>query len=91
MNDEEQQPPAIANRNRMFGEGMIHGQVEPPQSLQEEASRFNASVPTEYRPSGSLNGMAQDQYENTLGGSFKPMNGSALDTWSTKRYFSPAE
>lgn len=79
--------PAYANRNQSFGEGMVHGQVAAPQSLQEEAARYGAQVPTEYRPSGSLNGMAADQYEATIGGSLAVQNGSASDTWRTKKFF----
>jgi hypothetical protein len=89
--DEEQIParvaPAVANRSQQFGEGMIHGQVAPPESLQQEAARYNASVPREYRPSGSLNGMAQDQYQATLGGAFATPNGSAMSTYQTKKFF----
>ncbi len=83
----EEQVPAVYNRNAAFGEGLIGGQVQPPMSLQAEASRFNAQVPRAYRPTGSFNGMSQAQYENTLGGAFANPNGNALDTWMTKRYF----
>ena len=88
--ENEQQVRAIADRTQQFGEGMIHGQVAPPPSLQETAARYNASVPREYRPSGTLNGMSNEQYENTLGGAFANPNGSALSTWQVKRYFEPA-
>ena len=53
MVDEYAQPPAISNRSQEFGSGMIGGQVAPPDSLQQEAARYNASVPRNYRPSGS--------------------------------------
>jgi hypothetical protein len=87
MDDEQQKVPAIANRNEAFGAGLVGGQVQAPPSLQEEAARYNSGVPHEYRPSGSLNGMAADQYQATLGGAFSNQNGSAEDTWSTKKYF----
>jgi hypothetical protein len=87
MDENEQQVPAIANRNEAFGAGLVGGQVQAPPSLQAEAARYNASVPQEYRPSGSLNGMSQEQYQATLGGAFANPNGSAMDTWSTKKYF----
>lgn len=84
---DQDQIPAYANRNQAFGEGMVHGQVAPPPSLQDEAARYNAEVPRAYRPSGSFNGMAQGQYENTLGGAFRNPNGSAMDTYATKKFF----
>ncbi len=66
---------------------MVHGQVAAPPSLQDEAARYNAQVPREYKPGGSLNGMSGEQYENTLGGAFRNPNGSAMDTYATKKYF----
>ncbi len=91
MNDEEAPTSAIYNRNAAFGEGLIGGQVAPPPSLQDEAARYNAEVPRAYRPSGSGNGMSSGQAQATLGGAFANPNGSALDTWATKRYFTPSE
>lgn len=85
--DEEQQVPAVANRSQEFGSGMIGGQVAPPASLQETAARYNASVPRNYRPSGSGIGMSAGQATATFGGMFRNPNGSATDTWETKRYF----
>jgi hypothetical protein len=91
VDENEQQVPAIANRNEAFGTGLVGGQVQAPPSLQEEAARYNAEVPRAYRPSGSGNGMSSGQAQATLGGAFANPNGSALDTWATKRYFTPSE
>ena len=88
MNPEEQpQVPAISNRSQEFGSGMIGGQVAPPMSLQAEADRFNASVPHNYRPSGSGIGMSAGQAQTTFGGMFRNANGYAADTYQTKKYF----
>lgn len=85
---EEQVPPsAVQNRNQAFGQGLLHGAESPSPSLQAEADRFNASVPQHYKPSGSGNGMSQGQYQTTLGGAFANPNGSALDTYATKKFF----
>ena len=89
--DEQEVAPAIMNRNRAFGEGLVGGQIAAPPSLQEESARFNSMVPHAYRPSGTSNGMSSGQYRATLGGAFANPNGSALDTWATKRYFTPSE
>ena len=84
---DEEQVPAIANRSQRFGEGMIHGQASPPESLQAEANRFNASVPKVYRPSGSGIGMSAGQAEATYSGLFRNANGSAADTYQSKKFF----
>lgn len=84
---DEEEVPAVQNRNEAFGHGLVGGQVQPPPSLMAEAARYSAETPHEYRPSGSLNGMSSEQYQATLGGAFENQNGSALDTWSTKKYF----
>ncbi len=84
-------PTPVQNRNAAFGEGLTGGQIAAPPSLQEESARFNSMVPRAYRPSGTSNGMSAEQAEATLGGAFGNPNGSALDTWMTKRYFEPAE
>ena len=73
MDENEQQVLTIANRNEAFGAGLVGGQVQAPPSLQEEAARYRAATPREYKPSGSFNGMAQGQYENTLGGAFRKL------------------
>lgn len=89
--NDEQQIPAVQNRNEAFGQGLTGGQVMPPPSLQEDAARYNSETPTVYRPSGSGNGMSAGQAEATLGGALGVGNGSAEDTWSTKRYFTSPE
>lgn len=61
------------------------GEVSP--GLQQLAARFNAQTPTSYRPSGTSNGMAADQFEATMGGMFPTQNGSAESTYKTKKYF----
>ena len=87
MNDSQAAPPPVQNRNEAFGEGLLHGAENPSPSLQAEADRFNAAVPQHYKPSGSGNGMSSEQYQTTLGGAFANPNGSALDTYATKKYF----
>jgi len=73
-------------RGQHFGVGMLSG-GEPSQSLQELAARYKAETPTAYRPSGTSNGMSADQFSATLGGQFANQNGSASDTWETKKYY----
>ena len=89
--DDETLTPAVQNRNAAFGEGLTGGQIAAPPSLQEESARFNSMVPHAYRPSGSANGMSSGQAQATLGGAFANPNGSALDTYATKKYFTPSE
>ena len=72
---------------RIFG--VVGGQIAVPPSLQEESARLNSMVPHAYRKSGSANGMSSGQYQATLGGAFANPNGSALDTYATKKYFQP--
>jgi len=81
------QPPPFQSRGQAFGEGMVGGQVTAPPSMLEAAARYNAAVPRAYHPSGSMNGMSQGQYQNTLGGQFSNPNGIAQDYYQTKRYF----
>jgi hypothetical protein len=89
VNDDEDQqyPPSAEGRNQNFGAGMMGGQIDPSPSLQETARRFNAQIPTSYRPSGTSNGMSADQFQATLGGMFPTQNGSATDTYQTKKYY----
>ena len=84
-------PAPVQNRNAAFGEGLTGGQVAAPPSLQAEAARYNEMVPHAYRPSGTSNGMSAGQAQATLGGAFSNPNGSALDTYNTKKYFQPSE
>jgi len=82
-----QQPPPFQSRGQAFGEGMVGGQLSAPPSMLEQAAKFNAQVPQTYRPSGSMNGMSANQYQNTLGGQFQNPNGISQDYYQTKRYF----
>ena len=84
-------PAPVQNRNAAFGEGLTGGQIAAPPSLQAESARFNSMVPHAYRPSGSANGMSSGQAQATLSGAFANPNGSALDTYATKKYFQPSE
>lgn len=61
------------------------GEVSP--GLQEMAQRYKAQTPTAYQPSGTSNGMSADQFQATLGGMFPVQNGSASDTYNTKKYY----
>ena len=82
-------PAPVQNRNAAFGEGLVGGQIAAPPSLQAESARFNSMVPHAYRPRGTSNGMSSGQAQATLGGAFANQNGSAMDTWTTKKFFSP--
>jgi hypothetical protein len=90
--DEDQVVPPVSGRSQHFGEGILSGgglsggaEISP--GLQESARRFNAAVPTAYRGLGSSNGMAASQYQATMGGMFATQNGSALDTYATKKFY----
>jgi hypothetical protein len=61
------------------------GEVSP--GLQQLAARYKAMTPTSCRPSGTSNGMSADQFQ-ALGGMFPVQNGSATDTYNTKKYYS---
>jgi hypothetical protein len=87
INDENERVPAVANRSQEFGTGLVGGQVSPPESLQQEATRYNAATPKVYQPSGSGIGMSSSQAQATFGGLFGVGNGSSAQTWETKRYF----
>jgi hypothetical protein len=91
MEDDEEQMPPVSGRGQHFGEGMLSGSgisgAEISPGLAQMAARYAAQTPTSYRPSGTSNGMGADQFKNTLGGMFPVQNGSASDTYETKKYY----
>jgi hypothetical protein len=89
--DEQQDAPAvegISGRGQHFGLGMTEapGTMDSP-GLQQAAARYKAQTPTGYVPTGSASGISADQYQATMGGRLKNSNGSAADTWETKKWF----
>jgi hypothetical protein len=88
MDDEEEQvqSPPVSGRGAHFAAGMLSGGEVSP-GLQQLAARYKAQTPTSYKPGGTSNGMAQGQFQATLGGLFPVQNGSASDTYSTKKYY----
>jgi hypothetical protein len=85
--DEEQfQPPPVEGRGAHFGAGLLSGGEVSP-GLAEMARRYKAETPTSYRPGGTSNGMSAGQFQATLGGLFPVQNGSATDTYNTKKYY----
>lgn len=67
--------PAVSNRASQFGSGMIGGQATAPPSLAQRAQQYNAMVPRSVTPTGSLNGLSNNQYQTTLGGILPVGNG----------------
>lgn len=59
----------------------------PSESLLQLAARYKAQTPTSYKPGGTSNGMSAGQFQATLGGMFPVQNGSASDTYNTKKYY----
>jgi len=87
MDDEDQvAPPPVTGRGAEFGGGMLSGGEVSP-GLAQMAQRYKAQTPTSYRPSGTSNGMSAGQFQATLGGLFAVQNGSATDTYNTKKYY----
>ena len=85
--DEEQvQSPPVSGRSAHFADGLLSGGEVSP-GLAQMAQRYKAQTPTSYRPSGTSNGMSAGQFQATLGGLFAVQNGSASDTYSTKKYY----
>ena len=85
----EQQSPAegMSGRGQHFGEGMISGGEVSP-GLQESARRFMSGVPRSYRGLGSANGMGATTAASTMNGMLTAtQNGSAADTYNSKKWF----
>jgi hypothetical protein len=87
VDDEDQvAPPPVSGRGAHFADGLLSGGEVSP-GLQQLAARYKAQTPTSYKPGGTSNGMAQGQFQATLGGLFPVQNGSASDTYNTKKYY----
>jgi hypothetical protein len=83
--DQQYQPP-VSGRGDHFAAGMLSGGESSP-GLQQLAARYKAQTPTSYKPGGTSNGMSAGQFQATLGGLFPVQNGSASDTYNTKKYY----
>ena len=84
--DEEQAPPPVSGRSAHFADGLLSGGEISP-GLAQMAARYKAQTPTSYKPGGTSNGMSANQFQATLGGLFPVQNGSASDTYNTKKYY----
>ena len=88
--DEMDRAPAVQDRNTAFGQGVVGGQVQPPPSLMETASRYNSEVPNQFRPSVTGNGMSASQKQATYSGMYRTTNGQADDTYELAKFSEPA-
>ena len=85
MNDNDYEPEG---RTQNFGTGILSGGLEQsPSLLSDTQARFNARVPKEYVPNGSASGTSADQMAQTMNGMLPVNNGSAVDTYESKKWF----
>lgn len=92
MSMPEEPMGGVQNRNDAFTEGVSGaGAMAPsiPPSLLQRQANMNSGGPARVKYSGSSNGMSQSMYQGTMGGMFPTQNGSAADTYQTKKYFEP--